>query len=151
MHEQRMKTFSANPQQVERQWYLVDAANQTLGRLASEIAKRLKGKHKPEYTPHVDTGDYIVLINAQQVAFKGNNKGRDKVYYRHSGYPGGLKSISLEKLLDKDPTRVIELAVQGMLPKNSLGRLMFKKLKIYPGIEHPHSAQQPQVLEITGK
>ncbi len=142
-----MKTFSAKPQSVKRDWYVVDASGKTLGRLASEIAKRLRGKHKPEYTPHVDTGDYIVVINAKDVAVTGN-KATDKVYYRHTGYPGGLKSINFEKLRDKAPERIIENAVKGMLPKNPLGRAMFAKLKVYAGAEHPHGAQQPISLDI---
>ncbi|MFM8454328.1 MAG: 50S ribosomal protein L13 [Gammaproteobacteria bacterium] len=143
-----MKTFSAKSHLVNHSWYVVDAANQTLGRLASAIALRLKGKHKPEYTPHVDTGDYIVVVNADKVTFKGNNKAKDKTYHRHSGYPGGLKSITLEKLMQSKPEKVIEFAVQGMLPKNPLGRAMFNKLKVYTGQEHPHTAQQPKVLEL---
>lgn len=142
-----MKTFSAKPETVKRDWYVVDAAGQTLGRLATEIASRLRGKHKPEYTPHVDTGDYIVVINAEQVRVTGN-KAADKKYYSHSGFPGGIKEINFEKLIAKAPERVIETAVKGMLPKNPLGRAMFKKLKVYRGPEHPHAAQQPQVLEI---
>lgn len=142
-----MKTFSAKPATVERDWYLVDAAGKTLGRLASEIALRLRGKHKPEYTPHVDTGDYIVVINAEQVATTGR-KLRDKIYYKHTGYIGNMKSISLEKLLQTAPERAIESAVKGMLPRNPLGRAMFKKLKIYKGAEHKHEAQQPKPLEL---
>jgi len=142
-----MKTFSAKAETVKRDWYVVDAEGKTLGRLASEIASRLRGKHKPEYTPHVDTGDYIVVINAEKVAVTGR-KESDKIYYRHSGYPGGLKSINLEKLRERAPTRIIETAVKGMLPKNSLGRSMFRKLKVYAGTEHNHTAQQPQPLEI---
>jgi large subunit ribosomal protein L13 len=142
-----MKTFSAKPEEVKRDWYLVDAKGKTLGRLASEIARRLRGKHKPEYTPHVDTGDYIVVINAAEINVTGN-KLSDKIYYRHTGYIGNMKSISLEKLLAKAPERAIETAVKGMLPKNPLGRAMFKKLKVYPGAEHRHQAQQPQPLEI---
>ncbi len=142
-----MKTFSAKAGEVSRDWYVVDAADKTLGRLASEIAHRLRGKHKPEYTPHVDTGDYIVVINAEKVRVTGA-KARDKMYHHHTGYPGGLKSISFEKLIDKAPERVIQGAVKGMLPRNPLGRAMFKKLKVYAGSEHPHAAQQPQVLNI---
>lgn len=142
-----MKTFSAKPAEVERDWYVVDAAGKTLGRMASEIAHRLRGKHKAEYTPHVDTGDYIVVINAEKVAVTGN-KSSDKMYHSHTGYPGGLKSISFEKLIDKAPERTIQSAVKGMLPKNPLGRAMFSKLKVYAGAEHPHTAQQPKVLEI---
>ncbi len=142
-----MKTFSAKPSEVKRDWYLVDATDKTLGRLASEIAKRLRGKHKPVYTPHVDTGDYIVVINAEKVRVSGN-KATDKTYYRHSGYPGGIKSITFDKLIQRAPERVIETAVKGMLPKNPLGRAMFRKLKVYGGAEHKHTAQQPQQLDI---
>ncbi len=142
-----MKTFSANNETVQRDWYVVDAEGKTLGRLASEIASRLRGKHKPEYTPHVDTGDYIVVINAEKVAVTGN-KAQDKMYHAHTGYPGGLKSINFEKLIAKAPERVIQSAVKGMLPRNPLGRAMFKKLKVYAGSEHNHHAQQPQTLEI---
>ena len=142
-----MKTFSAKAEDVSRDWFVVDADGKTLGRLASEIAHRLRGKHKPEYTPHVDTGDYIVVINAEKVAVTGK-KTTDKIYHSHTGYPGGLKSISFEKLIDKAPERVIQGAVKGMLPRNPLGRAMFKKLKVYAGGEHPHTAQQPQALNI---
>ncbi len=142
-----MKTVSAKPETVKRDWYVIDASDKTLGRLATEIARRLRGKHKPEYTPHVDTGDYIVVVNAAKVRVTGN-KLKDKMYHHHTGYIGNLKSISLEKLLDKAPERVIETAVKGMLPKNPLGRAMFKKLKVYAGAEHSHSAQQPQPLEL---
>ncbi|HET7674968.1 MAG TPA: 50S ribosomal protein L13 [Gammaproteobacteria bacterium] len=142
-----MTTFSAKPAAVKRDWYVVDAAGKTLGRLATEIARRLRGKHKAEYTPHVDTGDYIVVVNAEQVHVTGNKRS-DKVYYHHTGYIGNMKSITLEKLLQKAPERVIEEAVRGMLPKNPLGRAMFKKLKVYAGAEHKHSAQQPQPLEL---
>jgi len=142
-----MKTFSANAATVEHEWFVVDAANKTLGRLATEIARRLRGKHKPEYTPHVDTGDYIVVINAEKVAVTGN-KEKDKIYHSYSGYIGGLKSISLEKLREKAPERIIEGAVTGMLPKNPLGREMARKLKVYAGESHPHGAQQPKELDI---
>lgn len=142
-----MKTISAKQETVKRDWFLVDANGKTLGRLATEIARRLRGKHKPEYTPHVDTGDYIVVVNAEKVRVTGN-KATDKMYYSHSGYIGGIKSISFEKLIDKKPELVIERAVKGMLPKNPLGRAMFRKLKIYAGSEHKHTAQQPQPLEI---
>ncbi len=142
-----MKTFSAKPETVQRDWYVVDAAGKTLGRLSTEIARRLRGKHKPVYTPHVDTGDYIVVINAEKVHVTGR-KMTDKVYYHHTGYIGNMKSITLEKLLQKAPERVIETAVRGMLPKNPLGRAMFKKLKVYAGPEHKHAAQQPLNLEI---
>ena len=130
-----------------RDWFVVDASGKTLGRLASEIAHRLRGKHKAEYTPHVDTGDYIVVVNAEKVRVTGA-KTTDKMSHHHTGYPGGLKSISFEKLIDKAPERVIQRAVKGMLPRNPLGRAMFKKLKVYAGNEHPHAAQQPQVLNI---
>jgi large subunit ribosomal protein L13 len=142
-----MKTYSAKAETVERDWFLIDADGKTLGRLASEIARRLRGKHKAIYTPHVDTGDYIVVINAEKVKVTGN-KAKDKMYYRHSGYMGGLKEINFEDLIQKDPQRVIETAVKGMLPKNPLGRAMFRKLKVYAGAQHKHAAQQPQVLEI---
>ena len=142
-----MKTFSAKASEVNQDWFLVDASEKTLGRLASEIAHRLRGKHKAEYTPHVDTGDYIVVINAEKIRVTGA-KRTDKMYHRHTGYPGGLKSMSFEKLIDKAPERVIQGAVKGMLPRNPLGRAMFKKLKVYAGTEHPHAAQQPQVLNI---
>ena len=142
-----MTTVSAKPAEVRRGWYLVDANEKTLGRLASKIAHRLRGKHKPEYTPHVDTGDYIVVINAEKVRVTGA-KATDKMYHHHTGYPGGLKSISFEKLVVKAPERIIQGAVQGMLPRNTLGRAMFKKLKVYAGTEHPHAAQQPQALNI---
>lgn len=142
-----MKTFSAKPQDVEHNWLVVDAEGLTLGRMATEISTRLRGKHKAEFTPHVDTGDYIVVINAEKVRVTGK-KAKDKIYYSHSGYPGALKSLSFEKLIEKAPERVIQLAVKGMLPKNSLGRAMFKKLKVYAGSEHPHGAQQPQMLKL---
>jgi large subunit ribosomal protein L13 len=142
-----MKTFIAKPQNVEHNWLLLDAEGQTLGRMAAEIASRLRGKHKPEYTPHVDTGDYIVVINAEKVAVTGN-KVKDKIYHSHSAFPGGLKSIAFGKLVDKAPERVIKLAVKGMLPRTPLGRAMFKKLKVYAGNEHPHTAQQPQALTL---
>jgi large subunit ribosomal protein L13 len=142
-----MKTYSAKAENVSHDWFVVDACDKTLGRLASEIAHRLRGKHKAEYTPHVDTGDYIVVINAEKVRVSGA-KTTDKMYYRHSGYVGNLKSISFEKLIEKAPERVIQGAVKGMLPRNPLGRAMFKKLKVYAGNEHPHAAQQPQALNI---
>lgn len=142
-----MKTFSAKPADVRRDWFVVDATGKTLGRLASEIARRLRGKHKPEYTPHVDTGDYIVVVNAEKVRVTGN-KLKDKVYYHHTGYIGNLKSISLEKQLAKAPERVIEGAVRGMLPRGPLGRQIFKKLRVFKGPEHDHAAQQPITLEI---
>lgn len=142
-----MKTFVAKPETVERDWFVVDADGKTLGRIATEIAVRLRGKHKPEYTPHVDTGDYIVVINAEKVVVTGN-KAKGKIYHSHTEYPGGLKSISFEKLIDKAPERVIQSAVKGMLPKGPLGRAMFRKLKVFAGPEHTHTAQQPQVLDI---
>jgi large subunit ribosomal protein L13 len=142
-----MKTFSAKKESVRRDWYLVDASGKTLGRLASEIARRLRGKHKAEYTPHVDTGDYIVVINAAKVHVSGN-KFTDKMYHHHTGYIGQMKSISFDKLQAKAPTRIIEIAVKGMLPKNPLGREMFRKLRVYPGPEHDHAAQQPKPLEL---
>ena len=142
-----MKTFSAKPETVERCWYVVDATDKVLGRLATEIATRLRGKHKPEYTPHVDTGDYIVVVNAEKVRVTGR-KAANKIYHRHSGYPGGIKSISFEKLIRKAPERVIETAVKGMLPKGPLGRAMYRKLKVYAGPKHSHAAQQPEPLEI---
>jgi large subunit ribosomal protein L13 len=142
-----MKTYSAKAETVERDWYLIDADGKTLGRLATEIARRLRGKHKAVYTPHVDTGDYIVVINAEKVKVTGN-KAKNKMYYNHSGYMGGLKQINFEDLIQKAPERVIETAVKGMLPKNPLGRAMFRKLKVYAGAQHKHTAQQPQVLEI---
>ena len=142
-----MKTFSAKPAEVRRDWYVVDAEGKTLGRLATEVARRLRGKHKPEYTPHVDTGDYIVVVNAEKIRVTGN-KLADKVYYHHTGYIGNMKSITLEKQLQKAPTRVIETAVKGMMPKNPLGRAMFRKLKVYAGADHKHTAQQPKPLDI---
>ncbi len=142
-----MKTFSAKPETVERDWYVVDAAGKTLGRLAAEIARRLRGKHKPVYTPHVDTGDYIIVINAAKVKVTGR-KETDKVYYRHTGYPGGIRSVTLGKLRQTHPERIIENAVRGMLPKNRLGRAMFRKLRVYAGDKHEHAAQQPKPLDI---
>jgi large subunit ribosomal protein L13 len=142
-----MKTISAKPESVQRDWYVIDADGKTLGRMAAEIASRLRGKHKAEYTPHVDTGDYIVVINAEKVRVTGN-KAKDKMYYRHTGYVGNLKSTSFEKLIQQAPERPIQSAVKGMLPRGPLGRAMFKKLKVYAGTEHPHTAQQPQELNI---
>ena len=142
-----MKTFSAKPSNIKRNWYVVDANGKTLGRLASVIASRLRGKHKPEFTPHMDTGDYIVVINANKIRVTGR-KATDKIYYRYSGYPGGIKAVSFEKLLVSRPERIIETAVKGMLPKGPLGRELFRKLKVYPGAEHRHSSQQPMPLEI---
>ena len=142
-----MKTFSAKAGEVNHDWFVVDAADKTLGRLASEIAHRLRGKHKPEYTPHVDTGDNIIVVNAEKIRVTGN-KLQDKMYHHHTGYVGHLKSISLEKQLAEHPERVIQSAVKGMLPRNPLGRAMFKKLHVYAGPEHPHAAQQPKALEL---
>lgn len=142
-----MKTFSAKAEQVEHEWYVVDAENKTLGRLATEIAHRLRGKHKPEYTPHVDTGDYIVVVNAEKIRVTGN-KEKDKIYYHHTGFVGSLKAVSLGKLRETHPDRIIKTAVKGMLPRNTLGRNMFKKLKVFIGAEHTHQAQQPKVLEL---
>ena len=142
-----MKTFSAKAHEVRRDWFVVDAADKTLGRLASEIARRLRGKHKPEYTPHVDTGDYVVVVNADRIRVTGR-KASDKMYYHHTGYIGNMKSVSFKKLQQKAPGRVLELAVKGMLPKNPLGRAMYRKLKIYAGPQHQHAAQQPKTLDI---
>ena len=142
-----MKTFSAKPAEVERQWWVVDAEGQTLGRLATRIATVLRGKHKPIYTPHIDTGDYVIVINAEKIEVTGK-KLDTIVYYRHSGYPGGLKERTLREQLVKFPERPIEEAVKGMLPKSKLGRHMLKKLKVYTGTEHPHTAQQPQLLDL---
>ena len=142
-----MKTFTAKPESVKRDWFVVDAEGKVLGRLASEIASRLRGKHKPVYTPHVDTGDYIIVVNADKLRVTGN-KVLGKVYYSHTEYPGGLKETTFEKLIQKAPERVLEKAVKGMLPKGPLGREMFRKLKVYAGAEHNHAAQQPQVLDI---
>lgn len=142
-----MKTFVAKPAEVKREWFVVDAEGKTLGRLATEIALRLRGKHKVEYTPHVDTGDYIIVVNAEKITVTGN-KAKGKIYYHHTGFIGGIKSISFEDLIVRAPERVIEKAVKGMLPKGPLGRAMYRKLKVYAGTEHQHSAQQPQVLDI---
>ena len=142
-----MKTFVAKPDTVKHDWYVVDATGKTLGRIATEIASRLRGKHKPEYTPFMDTGDYIIVVNAEKVVVTGN-KTTDKIYYAHSGFPGGIKSISFDKLIAKKPEMVIQSAVRGMLPKGPLGRAMFRKLKVYAGATHDHAAQQPQVLDI---
>ena len=142
-----MKTFSAKPETVKRDWFVIDAEDKVLGRLATEIARRLRGKHKAEYTPHVDTGDYIVIINAEKVVVTGN-KTKNKLYHHHTGYPGGLKTVNFEKLQQTKPEMIIEKAVKGMLPKNPLGRDMFRKLKVYAGSEHNHAAQQPTALEI---
>jgi large subunit ribosomal protein L13 len=142
-----MKTVSANAQTVKRDWFLVDATDKTLGRLATELAHRLRGKHKPVFTPHCDTGDYLVVVNAEKIAVTGN-KLQDKMYHRFTGYIGNLKTMSLRDLLAAHPERVIEIAVKGMLPKNPLGRQMARKLKVYRGTAHPHTAQQPQALDI---
>jgi large subunit ribosomal protein L13 len=142
-----VKTYTVRPGDIERLWHVVDAEGQTLGRLASRIATILKGKHKTIYTPHADVGDYVIVINADKIRVTGR-KMSQKVYHRHSGYPGGLKSINLRDLLQRHPTRAVEFAVKGMLPKNRLGRRMFKKLKVYAGSDHPHQAQKPQVLEL---
>lgn len=142
-----MKTFSAKAETVKREWFVVDATDKVLGRLSSEIARRLRGKHKPEYTPHVDTGDYIVVINAEKIRVTGN-KESDKMYHHHTGYIGNLKSVNLANLRKNHPDRIIKQSVKGMLPKNSLGRAMFKKLKVYAGSTHQHAAQQPQPLDI---
>ena len=141
-----MKTYTARPKDIRREWFVVDAADKVLGRLATEVARRLRGKHKPEYTPHMDTGDHIIIINADKVRVTGA-KTQDKMYYRHTGYPGGIKEASFDALQQRHPERVIEQAVKGMLPKNSLGRAMFKKLHIYAGPQHKHQAQQPQNLK----
>lgn len=142
-----MRTYSAKPETVKRSWFVIDASEKTLGRLASRIAHILRGKHKPEYTPHVDTGDYIIVINAAKIKVTGQ-KFSDKTYYHHTGYPGGIKSITFDKLMTKFPTQPLSKAVKGMLPRGPLGREMFDKLKIYAGKEHPHVAQQPQALEV---
>jgi large subunit ribosomal protein L13 len=142
-----MKTISAKPETVQRDWYVVDATDKVLGRLAAEIAHRLRGKHKPEFTPHVDCGDYIVVTNVEKVRVTGK-KAKDKMYYRHTGYIGGIKEMSFEKLIDHAPERALQFAVKGMLPRGPLGRAMLKKLKLYAGEQHPHAAQQPQELNI---
>lgn len=140
-----MKTFSPTPADINREWFVVDAENQILGRLAAQLAHRLRGKHKPEFAPHMDNGDFIVVINCEKIAVTGK-KLANKMYYRHSGYPGGLKETNLEKMLQRKPDQVLMNAVRGMLPKNRLGRAMLKKLKVYSGSEHPHTAQQPKTL-----
>ncbi|GAB6932390.1 50S ribosomal protein L13 [Calditerricola satsumensis] len=142
-----MRTYMAKKGEVERKWYVVDAAGQTLGRLASQVAAILRGKHKPQYTPHVDTGDFVIVINAEKVVLTGKKLDK-KVYYRHSGYPGGLKKTTAREMLQNKPEEMIERAVWGMLPKNRLGRKLIKKLKVYRGSEHPHQAQKPEVLEL---
>ena len=136
-----MKTYSTKTSDIKRNWHVIDASGRTLGRLATEIVQLLKGKHKPIYARHLDTGDYVIVVNAEKVKVTGNNKARQKVYYQHSGYPGGLKAVTLEKMMETHPTRIIEHAVRGMLPKNPLGRAMFRKLKVYEGPTHPHEAQ----------
>ncbi|TSE20140.1 50S ribosomal protein L13 [Tepidimonas alkaliphilus] len=141
------KTFSAKPAEVVHEWFVIDATDKVLGRVASEVARRLRGKHKAIYTPHVDTGDYIIVVNADKIRVTGN-KALDKIYYRHTGYPGGIRSINFRDMQAKHPGRALEKAVKGMLPKGPLGYAMFKKLKVYAGPEHPHGAQQPKVLEI---
>jgi len=140
-----MKTYFANNENVENKWYVVDAAGKVLGRLSTQIAMRLRGKHKPEYTPHADAGDYIIVINADKIRVTGN-KAQDKIYYDHSGFPGGLKETPYEKLQEKDPVQIVERAIKGMIPRNPLGRAMLSKLKVYAGAEHPHVAQQPVEL-----
>jgi large subunit ribosomal protein L13 len=142
-----MTTVFAHPEKVRRDWYVVDASGKTLGRLATQLAFRLRGKHKPQYTPHVDTGDHIIVLNADKIAVTGN-KLADKTYYWHTGAIGGIKSRTLDKMLEQHPERVIEIAVKGMLPKNPLGRAMFKKLHVFTGAKHPHAAQQPKPLDL---
>ncbi len=142
-----MKTISAREQDIQRDWYVIDAQGQTLGRLATQVATLLRGKHKPTYTPHVDCGDYVIIVNAEKIHVTGQ-KMTQKNYYRHSGYPGGIKQVTLRDQLQKFPDRVVEQAVRGMLPKNRLGRRMFKKLKVYAGSDHPHQAQQPRSIEL---
>ncbi len=142
-----MKTISANKETAKHSWYVVDATDKTLGRICTQIANRLRGKHKPEYTPHVDTGDYVVVVNADKVKVTGR-KATDKLYYHHTGYPDGIKSVSFNQLMQKSPERAIEMAVRGMMPKNKLSSAMLGKLKVYAGSEHPHAAQQPQPLEL---
>ena len=144
-----MKTYHAKPGEVEREWLLIDATDMVLGRLATKVAQILKGKNKPQYTPHVDTGDFVVIINAEKIRLTGN-KAQDKVYYSHSGYIGGLKEVSFARMLEKHPERIIEKAVKGMLPKNTLGRAMNRKLKVYAGPNHPHAAQKPREITLEG-
>ncbi len=144
-----MKTYHAKPGEVEREWLLIDATDMVLGRLATEVAQILKGKRKPVYTPHIDTGDFVVIINAEKIRLTGN-KANTKMYYSHSGYPGGLKEVSFQRMLEKHPERIIEKAVKGMLPKNTLGRAMNRKLKVYAGPEHPHEAQKPRQITLEG-
>ncbi len=147
MRQQIQKTYATTPAVIERRWWVVDAQGMTLGRLASKVAPILRGKHKPYFTPHLDTGDYVIIINADKIHVTGKRLDQKK-YYRHSGYPGGLKSMTLRELMDKFPTRALKFAIKGMLPKGPLGRKMFTKLKVYAGAEHPHQAQQPQILEL---
>ncbi len=142
-----MKTFTATPSTITRDWYVIDATDKVLGRLASEVARRLRGKHKPIFTPHMDTGDYIIIVNAEKIRVTGV-KGQSKIYYDHSEFPGGMKQISFDKLIKKAPATVIERAIKGMLPKGPLGRAMHRKLKVYAGPNHSHTAQQPQTLDI---
>ena len=142
-----MGTFTAKPHEVERGWFVVDATDKPLGRFASEIARRLRGKHKPEFTPHTDTGDHIIVVNAEKVGLTGNKRSR-KTYYRHTGYPGGIRATPFEKMIAEKPVRVIEFAVKGMLPKGPLGRAMYRKLRVYAGPEHRHAAQQPRPLTL---
>ncbi|WP_414045104.1 50S ribosomal protein L13 [Macrococcus equi] len=143
------QTFMANEANIERKWYVIDAEGETMGRLSSEVASILRGKHKPTFTPHVDCGDHVILINADKIYLSGN-KAEDKIYYRHSNHPGGLKSISAGELREKNPVRLMETSIKGMLPKGSLGDKMFKKLHVYAGAEHPHTAQQPENYELRG-
>jgi large subunit ribosomal protein L13 len=142
-----MKTYSPKASEIQHNWFVVDATDKVLGRVATELARRLRGKHKPEYTPHADMGDYIIVLNAEKIRVTGN-KAADKMYHNHTGFPGGLKTVNFEKLLAHKPEKVLETAVKGMLPRNPLGRAMFRKLKVYAGAEHEHQAQQPVVLEI---
>ena len=143
-----MKSFIAKPHEEERKWYVIDAENKTLGRLASEVAAILRGKKKPTYTPHVDCGDYVIVINAEKVAVTGK-KRKEKIYKRHTGYPGGLREMTFEQLMEKHPTEIVRHAVKGMMPNGKLGRQMYKKLKVYAGPDHPHAGQNPQVFELT--
>ncbi len=143
----KQRTFSPTPADIQREWWVVDAQGQTLGRLASRIATILRGKHKPSFSPHMDMGDFVIVINSEKIHVTGRRLDQ-KIYYRHSGYPGGLRKLTLRQMLDKQPERVLELAVRGMLPKNRLGRQMFKKLRVYTGDTHPHEAQQPKELEL---
>lgn len=147
MRQRIQKTYATTPAVIERRWWVVDAQGMTLGRLASKVAPILRGKHKPYFTPHLDTGDYVIIINADKIHVTGERLDQKK-YYRHSGYPGGLKSMTLRELMDKFPARALKFAIKGMLPKGPLGRKMFTKLKVYAGAEHPHQAQQPQILEL---